>query len=144
MAIEALQAELAAAGILKRCPAVELHQCVAGGILVPPDPQQPPPWLAVRSALLATCVLPLASPALHARYDSAWATSNSAACPGACCYIIFAGHLQWPRSTLLLLTSLLDPAQDTCSAVNAIDWCPRQRQDNGHTGHRPLCWRCAV
>lgn len=67
MAVEALQAELAAAGILKRCAAVELQQCVAGISLAPPDPQQPPPWLAVRSALLATCVLPLACAALHAR-----------------------------------------------------------------------------
>lgn len=95
MAVEALQAELAAAGIMKRCPAVDLHQCVAGSILVPPDPQQPPPWLAVRSALLATCVLPLASPALHARHDSAWATSNCTAYLGA----LLSCHICWPSAT---------------------------------------------
>jgi ATPase family associated with various cellular activities (AAA) len=95
MPSEALQAELAAAGILKRCPAVELQQCVAGGILVSADPQQPPPWLAVRSALLATCVLPLASPALHARYDSAWATRYYSAYLGT----LLLHLLCWPSVT---------------------------------------------
>ena len=123
MPVEALQAELAAAGILKSCPAIELRECIAGGILVPPDPQQPPPWLAVRSALLATCVLPLASPALHARYDSARATFAAfARSLMQCC-------LQRPTARFMHTCRiyLLDPLQDTCSAGDAANWRPRQR-----------------
>lgn len=67
MTPEALQAELAAAGILRRCPAVDMQQCIGGISLAPPEPQQPPPWPAVRSVLAATCILPLACAALHAR-----------------------------------------------------------------------------
>lgn len=69
MAPEALQAELAAAGILKPCPAVQLRDCVGGlDPLAPPQPGRPPPWPAVRASLAATCVLPLACAALHSRF----------------------------------------------------------------------------
>jgi hypothetical protein len=88
MAVEALQAELAAAAIFTQCPAIELHQCIAGEILVLPDPQQPPPWLAARSTLLATCVLPLASSALHARHESP-------VCPDRCCIQSFNLHVRF-------------------------------------------------
>ena len=71
---EALQTELAAAGVLVACPEVELQQWTAGPVLpLPAEPDaalQVPSWQAVRSALLAGCVLPLSCQALHDRCQS--------------------------------------------------------------------------